>query len=65
MADENEVDIFNGIALMLGINYFNLFTDERFPTGSLFAFNFENDTTEATRDNIGEDYFLIYDDGLL
>lgn len=62
ISDENESPIFSGATLALGVNYLELYTDERLPDGILYVFNFESPFVEPTRENLGSDVFLVFDD---
>ena len=61
MYDKEQSPLFEGLAFVLGINYFEIVTDQRFPTGALYTFNY-NDDTECGRDDLNVNNFLIYDD---
>jgi len=61
MYDQENSPIFEGIAFVLGLNYFELVTEQRFPTGLLYAFNYNNDT-ECGRDDLNVNVFLVYND---
>jgi len=61
MFDQEESPIFEGIAFVIGLNYFELVTDQRFPTGALYAINYKDDT-ECGRDDLNVNVFLVYND---
>jgi hypothetical protein len=60
VSDENSNIIVSGIALLLGVDLLGRFQDSRLPAGSLFLNNFSEENVEATRDNLGEDVLLLY-----
>ena len=57
--DETNDPIFEGLALVLGINFFELVTDERLPAGDLRLFRVYG-TGECGRNDLNEDCQLVY-----
>ena len=58
--DEDESPIFEGLRLVLGIDYCEMFSDERIPEGALQLFNYASPYTECGRDDLGESCQLVF-----
>lgn len=62
MFDEDNSPIFTGMGFVNNINYLELVTDERMPSGLLYPFNYDDNSSECGRDDLNVSVFLIYDD---
>jgi hypothetical protein len=56
---EQDESIVLGVPLLLGTILLERFPDSRVPPGDLFLINIEDETAEATRDNLGENVLLL------
>ena len=59
---EQDESIVLGVPILLGTILFDRFSDSRVPPGDLFIINIEDETAEATRDNLGENVLLMYEE---
>ena len=62
IADEGENIILSGIPLLLGTLLFERFPNSNIPLGDFFVLSLEDSTSEATRDNLGTDVLLMYEE---
>lgn len=58
--DDQLSPVFEGWALVLGIDYIRLSADTRFPGGELRLVNYESEFTECGRNDLGETCQLVY-----
>jgi len=62
MFDDESRAIFEGLAFVNGLNFFEAITDARIPVGVLFPFNYDDSSSDCGRLDLNESVFLIYDD---
>ena len=64
MYESDGTAIFQGLYLVLGVDYFALFLNDALPYGALQLINTKAEFTEPTRNNLGTDCILVFDDGI-
>ena len=62
IADEGENIILSGITLLLGTILLERFPNSNIPPGDFFILSLEDETSEATRENLGIDVLLMYEE---
>lgn len=65
IADDQENIIVSGLPILLGTLLTERFSYKNIPIGDLFVLNLEKENEEASRDNLGTNALVLYEEAIL